>query len=132
LSAIAALTGGTLAGRPRLSRHLTDERSLGGGLCILYCPDIRDVWQSGITLTLPLVENLTRDEIAGPLRILTRNHVAALMPSRSGRPHAQISARNTDRRSDAGSTNRLWRDRASLKPRCSVRPNRSGRGRQSG
>ena len=59
-----------------------------------------------MTLTLPLVENLARDEIAGLLRIMTRNHIAALMPSRSGRAHEQISAPNTDRRSDAGSTDR--------------------------
>ncbi len=50
-----------------------------------HCHDIRDVWQSGITLTLPLVENFARDEIAGPLRILTRHHTVALTPSRSGR-----------------------------------------------
>ena len=34
------------------------------------------------------------------------NHVAALMPSHSGRAHEQISAPDTDRRSDAGSTDR--------------------------
>ena len=46
--------------------------SAGPGM--LHCHGTRDVWQSGMTLNLPLVENFARDEdeIAGPLRTLTR------------------------------------------------------------
>jgi hypothetical protein len=58
---------------------------MAGGLCILHCHDIRDVWQSGITLTLPLVENFARDEIAGPSGSMTRRHAAALSSRALGR-----------------------------------------------
>jgi hypothetical protein len=63
-----------------------------------------------MTLSLPLVENFASDETAGPLRILTRHHTVALMPSRSGRGARQNCRTYIDRRSDAGSTDRRFRD----------------------